>query len=129
MSNQKEKAIDYFERHQTSNECFITSDNRVFHTKGSAESFATTLNDFKVNRFTRSGTMQVKGKNTESDFDGTDDAGDTAVKLQELQALELVVANYQAMKEMVKYFKIVTENNKAETLITALTEYKLKNVE
>lgn len=42
MKKHKEKAIDYFNRHHR-NECYITSDGRVFHKEGSANSFAITL--------------------------------------------------------------------------------------
>ncbi|PXY44522.1 hypothetical protein [Flavobacterium hydrophilum] len=46
MSN--EKAVDYFDRHPSSNECHITSDNRVFHTKGTADGHAGGLKDNEV---------------------------------------------------------------------------------
>ncbi|MDA6072083.1 hypothetical protein NJT12_20870 [Flavobacterium sp. AC] len=52
MSN--EKAVDYFDRHPSSNECHITSDERVFHTKGTADGHANVLKDTKVNSHYRS---------------------------------------------------------------------------
>lgn len=68
-----------------------------------------------------------------SDALGTDNSGDNfsdedvfQVKQKELEALELVSANYQKMKALVSYFNIETPDLKAETLINALTEYKSK---
>ena len=55
----QEKAVDYFDRHPSSNECHITSDGRVFHTIGSAQGFAQALPDNKVESFTRE-TPQVE---------------------------------------------------------------------
>lgn len=52
MKKHKEKAIDYFKRHQ-SNECFITSDGRVFHNSGAARGFASSLENNKIEHFTR----------------------------------------------------------------------------
>ncbi|MNF51768.1 hypothetical protein D3C85_112960 [compost metagenome] len=48
----KDKAADYFSRHQ-SDECHITSDNRVFHSKGTADGFANGLKDKAVVSYTR----------------------------------------------------------------------------
>ncbi|MGZ9736796.1 hypothetical protein [Flavobacterium sp. GNP002] len=48
----KDKAADYFSRHQN-DECHITSDGRVFHTIGSAQSFAAGLKDAKIDSFKR----------------------------------------------------------------------------
>ena len=45
-------------------------------------------------------------------------------KIAELNALELVSANYKEMKALAKYFDVKSEDQKAETLITALTELK-----
>ena len=50
----KDKAADYFARHQTpSDECHITTDSRVFHTLGSAQGYASELKDNKVTSYTR----------------------------------------------------------------------------
>lgn len=50
--DKKALAKDYFERHKSSKECFVTSDGRVFHSRGAAESFAGSLKDQKVDKFT-----------------------------------------------------------------------------
>jgi hypothetical protein len=49
----KELAADYFSRHLSSNECHITSDGRVFHSKGTADGFANGLKDNAVASYTR----------------------------------------------------------------------------
>ncbi|EKT3967129.1 hypothetical protein [Flavobacterium psychrophilum] len=117
MSNHKKLAVDYFERHQASNECHITSDDRVFHTKGSAESFVATLEDQKISSFTR---KSIESKNEDIDED------QLVLKLAELEATELVKENYHVLKALVKYFEIEVADQKCETLIQALTDYKLK---
>jgi len=53
MSNLKEKAQDYFDRFTNSAECHITSDGRIFHGRGQADSFASGLPDTEVKTFTR----------------------------------------------------------------------------
>lgn len=50
--DKKALAKDYFERHKSSKECYITSDGRVFHSAGAAESFAGSLKDQSVEKFT-----------------------------------------------------------------------------
>lgn len=115
----KDLAIDYFERHPSNDECHITSDNRVFHNKGAAESFAGTLDDKKISSFERKLVMK-KDPETKP----VDKEADKAEKLKELEALELVKENYNQMKALVKYFEIKTADQKAETLIAALTEFK-----
>lgn len=44
--------------------------------------------------------------------------------LKILAELELKKENYQSMKALVKFFEIKTENNSADTFITALTQFK-----
>lgn len=117
MSKHKELSVDYFARHQSSNECHITSDNRVFHTKGSAESFATLLDNKKISSFTRESKEAKKDDIDENQLKS---------KLAELESTELVKENYKALQDLVKFFQIEVADKKAETLIQAITEYKLK---
>lgn len=53
MSNFKELAEDYFDRHELGEECHITADGRVFHQKATAESFSSGLEDSKIESFFR----------------------------------------------------------------------------
>lgn len=154
MKKFTEKALDYFNRHPSSKECHVTSDGRVFHTQGSAQSFAGTLDNQDIESFKKSvlekEVQDNDSKNSEkvlsvtvnnliptpeqvadiitkaaakTDVQDVPDA-DKAEKLKELEALELVSANYNEMKILVKYFDLKVENQKADTLITALTEFK-----
>lgn len=121
MKKHTEKALDYFNRHQN-NECFITSDGRVFHNSGSARSFATTLENDEVEHYTRKEVEQINAQGIDELSQGhsTDD------KEAELLALELIPKNYQKMLSLVKHFGLTPEGNKAENLIAVLTEYKSK---
>lgn len=112
-----EKAKDYFNRHPTSQECHITSDGRVFHTTGAAQGFAGTLNDETIETYKRT----ILNKSVES---SVDPEAEKQNKLTELLALELVSSNYQEMKALVKYFDLKPIDQKAETLIATLTEFK-----
>jgi hypothetical protein len=46
--------------------------------------------------------------------------------VKELEDTELVKSNYQILKKLVQYFKIDVADQKSETLIEALKEYKSK---
>ena len=70
-------------------------------------------------------------KESQADTDDTTtqaaDAKNAELKEKNLKLLaetELKKENYQAMKALVKFFEITTEDNKADTLITALTAFK-----
>ncbi len=118
MKKYTEKAQDYFERHLSNSECHITSDGRVFHTLGSAQGFAGTLDDQTIESYKRS-VLEKETSNESFDADAEKQA-----KLEELATLELVNENYQKIKALVKYFDLNPADQKAETLIAALTEYK-----
>ena len=47
-------------------------------------------------------------------------------KLKELENTELVKENYRILRGLVKYFQIETTDQRADTLIAALTAYKQK---
>lgn len=141
MKKHTEKAIDYFNRHQR-NECFITSDGRVFHQEGTANSFAVTLKDRAVEHYTRAEVEQLQeetksiGQTSNSDTsaatiqDGTpsveSDTDEKAQRTAELLALELTSKHYNEMLSLVKFFGLETKDKKADSLIEALTEYKSK---
>lgn len=153
MKKHTEKALDYFNRHQN-NECFITSDGRVFHNSGSARSFATTLENDEVEHFTRIEVEKAKRQKQKAESNepkAKDDTTDEKVKepkditekpeqgidklsknnttdekVKELLELELNSKNYQKMVSLVKHFGLTPENNKTENLIAVLTEYKSK---
>lgn len=162
-----DKAVDYFERHSTSNECHITSDGRVFHAIGNAISFANehNLQDQTIESYTREqveqidttdveNTMDNLGKvletnysdeNQEVDLENKDvsdiNVGDIEKneileqedieenqvadsKIEELKNFDIATGDYQDVKAFIKHFEIETADQKAETLKTALTEFK-----
>ncbi len=67
-------AVDYFERHSTSNECHITSDGRVFHAIGNAISFANehNLQDQTIESYTRGQIEQKEELPFTAEIDTTD---------------------------------------------------------
>lgn len=110
----KELAADYFARHESSNECHITSDGRVFHTKGSADSFANGLKDNTVASFTRD------GKKEESS--GSDAK---VLSLEDLENFNAETATYAEIKELAKAFSLESVSQKKEDLLAAIEAYKL----
>ncbi|MDN3671505.1 hypothetical protein QWY99_22140 [Flavobacterium branchiarum] len=99
MSN--EKAVDYFDRHPSSNECHITSDNRVFHTKGTADSHANGLKDNKVNSHYRSdyelSNIEVLGPDIETGI-ATETPEEKEAKLK-LRVDKLVSLGFQQIED------------------------------
>lgn len=130
MQKFTDKAKDYFERHPVSEECHITSDGRVFHTKGSAQGFAGTLDDQAIESYQRKVLLKAKAEVKKADDDkGNDgDLKPTEEQIQEKQSFlkntEVAEIEYAEMKALVKFFEIETADVKKDTLITALTEYK-----
>jgi hypothetical protein len=112
----KELAADYFARH-TNNECHITSDGRVFHTKGSADSFANGLKDNTVVSFTRD------GKTPTADGEDTGEA-DKVKAIETLKTFEATTAKYPELKALVKALGLEVENQKEATLVAALEAHK-----
>lgn len=78
MSKNKELSQDYFDRHPHSETCHVTSDGRVFHNAGTAQSYAVALKDDTVETFLRNekkvedidvaGAPDETGKITLADF-------------------------------------------------------------
>lgn len=137
MNKFQEKAQDYFDRHPSSEECYITSDGRVFHNIGSAQSMAGTLDDQKIESYKRSVIEKDKALKKDLSESNLPDqlknsteeiilmAEETrSEKIKELEALELVKTNYNEMKSLAKFFGLNPDDQKAETLIAALEEFK-----
>lgn len=124
MKNFTAEAQDYFERHPSSNECHITSDGRVFHNKGGAQSMAGTLDDGEIESYSR----KVLEKETlAADQTQNDEAAtaELAEKTEFLKTAEVEKLDYKEVKALAKFFNLETEDQKAETLSAALSAYKL----
>lgn len=116
----KDKAADYFSRHQSSNECHITSDERVFHTLGSAQSFAAGLKDTKVASYTRA---EVEAPVV----DDLKDESTDEVKVQALEALknfDATTATYPEIKALYKDLGLDSPTQKQPDLLAAIEAYK-----
>ena len=116
----KELAADYFSRHLSSKECHITSDGRVFHSKGTAEGFANSLKDNKVLSYKRSEFEESKEE------DGTDT--DTESKTQALELLksfDASTATYPEIKTLVKMLGIEPATQKQPDLLAAIEAFKV----
>ncbi|MBT0550244.1 hypothetical protein [Riemerella anatipestifer] len=130
----KEQALDYFNRHPYSNECHITSDGRVFHTLGAAQSFAGTLEDQVIESFSRAVLKKAedeKEKNKQEKKKKEEDKkleGQKQAK-ENFEAADLSTLDYNALTDYVRLFELETADKKAETLRTVLSEYQaeLKN--
>ena len=124
MSLQKD-ADKYFETHPLKDKVFGTFDGFLFVTLGFALAHSQTLDDGQkeVETFVNAKIIDVEAEavmGSESTYQLTD--ADAA-----LLETGLVKGNYNALKVLVKNLKIETTDQKAETIIKALEEYKTKN--
>lgn len=124
MNKFTERAQDYFERHPLSAECHITSDERVFHTLGSAQSFAGTLDDQKVESYLRKVLEKEVAIKTEDKDDTKPNDAEILAKTVFLQNSDLEKLDYNDLKSLAKFFDVEAENQKGPTLIAALNEFK-----
>lgn len=106
------------ERNEKVNTVYASEDGNVFIEENRAK-----IHKVKYHTITRTEAEGSEEKQT-----GVDDTDEAAfvTKTKELQELELVTANYQKMKALALFFKLETADQKADTLIAALTEYKSK---
>ena len=113
----KKLAADYFSRHK-SNECFITSDDRVFHDIGAAQSFASSLLDQKVTQFTRT---EVEN---DINVDGAEEV--TAFTVENLKSFDAETANYKDALALAKGLKLNLVSTKKEDVFATLEAEKAK---
>jgi hypothetical protein len=113
----KELAADYFARH-SNDECHITSDGRVFHTKGSADSFANGLKDNTVVSFTRDGKKEEK----KEEAPGSDA---TVFTLEDLKAFDTTTASYAEIKALANGLNLESASQKKEDLLAAIEAQKV----
>lgn len=106
------------ERNEKVNTVYAAEDGNVFIEENRAK-----IHKVKYHTITRTEAEGSEEKQT-----GVDDTDEAAfvTKTKELQELELTTANYQKMKALALFFKLETADQKADTLIAALTEYKSK---
>lgn len=113
----KEKAVDYFDRHPSSNECHITSDGRVFHTKGAADGFANGLKDNKVASFNRS---ELNPENIIV-VDSEELTGDEVkATIESLRNFNAETTSYEDGKALAQDLKLEVSSNKKVDIFAAL---------
>lgn len=116
----KDKAADYFGRHKN-DECHITSDGRVFHTIGSAQSFASGLKDATIESFKRA---EFEKKTSEDSQDDSSDEETKVLALETLKNFDPATAKYPEIKELVKMLGIEAASLKQPDLLAAIEAYK-----
>ena len=116
----KDKAADYFGRHKN-DECHITSDGRVYHTIGSAQSFAAGLKDAEIESFKRT---DFEKQTSEDSQDSTFDEIAKSVALEALKTFDPATAKYPEIKELVKMLGIESTTLKQPDLLAAIEAYK-----
>lgn len=118
----KDKAVDYFDRHQSSNECYITSDGRVFHTLGAAQSFAAGLKDNKLASYKRA-ELETPKDEAPKDEAPKDEA--TKVEaLETLKTFDTAAAGYEDIKALAKALNLESPSNSKVDLIAAIEAQK-----
>jgi hypothetical protein len=112
----------YFAQTGAKKEVFSTADGFVFENFGFAQNHATTLDDKNVTPHTNANNLEVVDE---------EEVKETTYQLtdadKQLFETGLSKDNYNALKSLIKSLKIETSDQKAETLIKALEEYKTNN--
>ena len=119
MADLQELANDYFDRHPSNNECFITSDGRVFHQNGAAAGYATALKDDEVKKFERTPAVAEPTEEEEED--------DNANVLT-LATFNAETADYKEALALAKSLELTLASNKKDDVFAALLEAQ-KNIE
>ncbi|WP_264520385.1 hypothetical protein [Flavobacterium sp. N1994] len=117
-----EKAVkDYFTANPKAKEIHGTEDGFLFENKYFATQHNATLEEGKeVKTFSNPNKVESNTENTTVELNE---------EQKELLANGLVKGNYNAVKDLVKFLKLETENLKEDTLISALEAYKLTQAE
>lgn len=119
--------MNIFENHPNLEKCFSTSDGEHFYNENDAKNHAKSLDDKTVEPVYNGAFLADATISELADEDLEAKAFAESKKMdQELENTKLVKENYKQLKVLVKYFEIETADQKAETLIKALEEYKLK---
>lgn len=116
----KDKAADYFGRHKN-DECHITSDGRVFHTIGSAQSFAAGLKDAKIESFKRA---EFEKKTSDDSQEDSSDEDTKVLALETLKNFDPATAKYPEINKLVKMLGIEPVSQKQPDLLAAIEAYK-----
>jgi hypothetical protein len=100
------KLKDYFTRYKNSAEVFLAG-GTLFHNAGDAQSYA---RGAEVTKFTRDEIMTAEGTGS--------------INLSGIAEIDLHALSYDELKRYIKELKIETVDNKGDTLLAALEEYR-----
>jgi hypothetical protein len=122
----KDKAAKYFESNPEKDKVFGTTDGFLFEVERFAAGHAQTLEEGQneVETFRNVNLLEVEAETVT----GTEISYQLTDADKELFETGLVKGNYNALKVLAKNLKIETTDQKAETFINALEEYKTKNL-
>lgn len=123
MVTEKEKAIaEEFLADKVIKGVWVNSAGELFFDEGLAKASDEEAEFIKKPKADQKPDAGKADTNTQTR--GADDTELKEKNLKLLAELDLKKENYEAMKALVKFFEIETENKKAETLIAALTQFK-----
>lgn len=97
---------------------YKTSDGKYFFLENDAQNHASTLEDKKVEK------VIPKKETSIAPTEIIQEDNEVNLKKAELLSLELSSKNYNKMLSLVKFFELETKDNKADSLIEVLTDYK-----
>ncbi len=111
---------DYFAQTNAKDTVYSTSDGNVFENLGFATNHASTLVDKNVTPHTNPNNLEVIDEE-----DLTDDTIVLNPEQTELLNSGLVKENYNQLKQLATFLELETIDQKAETIIKALEDYKV----
>lgn len=141
--------MEIFKTNTKLEKCFKTSDGEHFYNESDAKNYAKSLENKHVEKLVNPEFVSQEADQKqvltaiqfqeEQEIDITTSSQGTTKgdeldidekkaeqMASDLENLELSTNNYQEMKRLVKYYEIEVPDNKAETLISALNDYKSK---
>jgi hypothetical protein len=113
-------SVALFKEDKKLKQVFASEDGNIFFDENRAKLHAGEKK-IEYHKITRTDAVDLEDSNDEGNEVKAD-------KIKELQALDLTTKNYQDIRNLVNYFSIPVSDQKAETLIAALNEYKQKLV-
>ncbi|QYS86311.1 hypothetical protein JJC03_15515 [Flavobacterium oreochromis] len=116
----KSKAYKYFEENKKVKELHLTDDGFIFLKRNFAADHAQTLEGKQVHTFKNPLQIDLEVEEV------IETNNVLSADEKKLLATELLSKNYPEMKALIKALNINVVDGKAETLITALQEYKDK---
>ncbi|MRX40399.1 hypothetical protein GJU43_14015 [Flavobacterium sp. LC2016-23] len=112
---------NYFAQANAKDTVYSTSDGNVFENLGFATNHASTLEDKNVTPHIDTNRLEVI-----EDLDFDESAIILNAEQKELLNTGLIKENYTKLKQLASFLELHTEDQKADTIIHALEEYKAK---